>query len=446
MPFNADALLPFVQALRTQRPACNKLLIGYSGGLDSHVLLHAIQHLDLPFSVRAIHINHGLNPAAASWQAHCQSICSALYIPLQAVQVSVPLDDGKSLEAKAREARYKAFAEALHADECLLLAHHQDDQAETLLQRLLRGAGPKGMAAMPLTRSLGTGLLWRPLLEQSRDDLHNYALTNSLRWINDESNSNTRFDRNFLRQIIFPKIAERWPGYRQSLTRSAQLSHEASQLLNELAAIDLALACTEDATQLNAVALQQLSAERQRNLLRFWLASLGFAEPGWHILHRCVSELLPAAPDAEPELIWEAHELRRFRDRLYAVHTPGELQTNLPLQIDRRILAAAEQFDLTNNGALVITAADKGGLLVPQQGRLEVLYRQGGEKCKLQGRRTRSLKKILHDAAIPPWLRDRQPLVCLDGKIICIPGVGVCEDYAAKEAGQGLKLVWRHAL
>jgi len=450
----------FFEQLCRQQPACRKFVVGFSGGMDSHVLLHATyralkQLTDLneenptlqSFELRALHINHGLSPHADEWQIHCKGICLALKVPFSAQRVSIQKLAGESLEEQARLARYQVFAEQLQVEECLLMAHHQDDQAETMMLRLMRGAGPRGLAAMPLNRSLGQGLLWRPLLGIPRTVLQDYANAHQLRWIDDETNLDVRFDRNFVRHELFPLIAQRWPGYRQSWQRSAQLCAEADQLNQELAAIDYQSVATASNEQLDCTAMWRLSSVRQRNVIRHWLRLLGFPDPGWQVLRRCSNELLKAAVDAQPELIWDGHEIRRFQNRIYALRSMPLFEPTQTLMVSVEEMNAVEKIALPDNGSLLFSHvnanAERPLLKLPDKGNLVISYRHGGEKCRLSNRRTRALKKILHDAGIPPWLRDRLPLLCLENQIVYIPGAGVCDGFEAPPDVAGWLVKWQ---
>lgn len=452
-------LLQFLMQLRQQQPACSKLTIGFSGGMDSYVLLYAI-HQTLQqvtanaekypalqgFKLSALHINHGLSPRADAWQTHCEAICLKLNVSFLAQDVVIHRKTGESLEELARQARYRVFADKLQPDECLLMAHHQDDQAETLLLRLMRGAGPRGLAAMPLSRPLGKGLLWRPFLEIPRAFLHDYANVHHLQWIHDESNLDVRFDRNFVRHELFPLIAKRWPGYRQSWQRSSQLSAEADQLNQELAVIDYQLVMAESKQQLDCTGLLTLSSARQRNVIRYWLSLLAFPDPGWQVLRRCSEEVLSAAIDTKPELIWAGHELRRFQKRIYALRTMPLLDMTQTLMVTLENLSCGKNIELPDNGFLVFSAAHSTAenqlLKLPDMGSLVISYRKGGEICRLSGRRSRPLKKILHDAGIPPWLRDRLPLLYSENQIAFIPGVGPCDGFASSAGSTGVLPEW----
>lgn len=459
---NLAALLPVVagpardEALRGNREQGSllqslpppKLIIAFSGGLDSCVLLHAMKHLQSQFpdwSLAAIHINHGLSPNADAWQAFCEKTCNELEIPLQVVRVHIERDAGASLENLARDRRYEAFSKTLEKCDCLLMAHHLDDQAETFLLRTLRGAGPRGLAAMPASRPLGKGVLLRPLLSFSRQALEQWAREQQLDFIDDESNANIQFDRNYCRHEVLPRLAARWPGYRESWLRSAQLSAEADGLLDELAELDFASISTADFHVVRCVGFQPLSEARQRNLLRYWLREAGAGEPGWNLLTRMISEVLAATSDAQPELHWQAEEgaviLRRHGGMLH-------LLPLCPVPDIAGIYAwnPLDVLPLPDNGTLQAVTSSHGpgrhGLRIVDGQQFTIRYRQGGEECQLAGRPRRALKKVLQEAGMAPWVRARLPLVYADDTLVCIPGIGVCEGWLAQSAEPAWEIVW----
>jgi tRNA(Ile)-lysidine synthase len=447
MTFSAEYLLEQL----TGFPPGSRFAVAYSGGLDSTVLLHAMHHAltlaghalgDVPvFSLRAIHVNHGLSTNANQWQKLCEQQCVHLGIPLHVERVKLDPDAMANLESQARDKRYDVFERQLEADECLLMAHHLDDQAETFLLRSLRGAGPRGLGAIPKRRPLGGAMLFRPLLEVPRVDLRTYAEQALLAWVEDESNDNHRFDRNFCRHEVLPKIEVRWPAYRESWQRSAQLCAEADILLDDLAAIDFEEVKCPIPSVINAKKLQLLSEGRQRNTLRYWLGLAGAPEPGWNVLTHIVQELIPAALGTQPEIRWQSSGasvvLRRYRQNLY-LHKVIENIASLSA-VDWQ---AKEVCHLKDNGLIYSIASEGAGLRVEGDRLLSLRYRQGGETCKLQGRRTRTLKKILQDANIAPWLRDRVPLLYCDEELVCIPGVGVCEGWQAGVNEPGWRVIW----
>jgi tRNA(Ile)-lysidine synthase len=388
--------------------------VAFSGGLDSTVLLHLLaglaQREQLP-PLRAIHIQHGLQAAAEAWPAHCQRVCAALKVPLLLREVQVQA--GASLEQAARDARYAAFVAVLGADDVLLTAQHRDDQAETLLFRLLRGAGARGLAAMPASRPLGAGQLVRPLLEVSRAELDAYARANRLDWVEDPSNQDERFSRNFLRRQVLPLLTQRWPQAVASMARSAAHLSEAQALLDELAQVDLAgLDAPSRFTWLTLPSLPlapllALSAARQRNLLRYWLAPLTRLPDsdhwaGW-------TSLATAAVDAAP--IWRlaSGELQRADGRLWWL-TGAWLQALPSIDLP---LSDESPMPLPANGCVRLLGQAPEGLL-------RVRYRQGGEMLNLPGRGHRDLKRLLNEAGVPGFLRGRLPLLYRGEQLLAV--------------------------
>lgn len=307
--------------LHAQLPAhASHYLIAYSGGLDSHVLLHAMhtlrdQHPGV--SLRAVHVDHQLNASSQDWAVHCASVCADLSIPFVGLTVDVVTDNGESVEAEARKQRYQAMHAVLKPEEMLLTAHTQSDQAETLLLQLLRGAGVKGLSAMPVQKSLGDSTMVRPLLHMTRDDLQVYAKQHALQWVEDESNQDARFNRNFLRQAIVPHLQKRFPQFQKTLSRSARHCSEAATLLDELAVIDLEAAKTDQPLVLNVDALLALSPLRCKNVLRFWMHRNHFPLPSEKVLQQIVQTVLHSAQDAKPLVHWGGVACRRHRRQVY---------------------------------------------------------------------------------------------------------------------------------
>ena len=422
----------------------NRFAVAFSGGLDSTVLLHAAHAVMRDRddgNLRAIHVHHGLSPNADAWEARCRGICEALGIVLHVERIQIRRDEGASLENLARQRRYEVFEALLSPGEVLLMAHHLDDQAETFLLRTLRGAGPRGLAAIPARRALGKGSLYRPFLETSRQALEQWAHSQALQWVDDESNASLHHDRNYCRHAVLPLLEARWPGYRESWMRTSQLAQEADELTEALAQLDFALVKTGSLTVLDSERLQGLSAARQRNVLRYWLQLAGAPDPGWNVLTHIVDEMLAASVEAHPELRWREGGLsvvvRRHKGCLF-------------LQKVMQTIATSSQFPwhphdilhLPSNGCVYALAVDGQGLRIPEGAHVTLRYRQGGEVCRLAGRRSRPLKKILQDANIPPWLRERIPLVHIDDVLVCIPGIGICEGWLGGTGEAGWKVVW----
>lgn len=391
--------------------------IAFSGGLDSTVLLHLLASLantqTLP-TLRAIHVHHGLQAVADVWPGHCRSVCEALGVPLEVVNVQVR--PGASVERAAREARYGAFIAALQDNEVLLTAQHRDDQAETLLFRLLRGTGVRGLSAMPRQRSLGAGHLLRPLLDVSRAELEAYARQHGLSWIEDPSNDDHRYARNYLRQRVFPVLTQQWPQASSTLARGAAHLSEAQGLLDDLARIDLGHATTPGAfdwlglRSLELAPLQALSPARQRNALSHWLASMTMLPDsdhwaGW-------DSLRDAGDDARP--IWRlaGGELHRTGGRVWWLpdHWRGPLRGALDWPL------AAEPLNLPGNGQVIVEG-------YPPAGPLCVRYRQGGEILMLPGRGHRDLKRLLNERGVPGFVRGRLPLLYRGEHLLAVAGL-----------------------
>lgn len=438
MAFSPDKLLI---ALRTY-PAARVFWVAYSGGLDSSVLLHALaaQRAQLPGELRAVHVNHHLQSSADDWQRHCQAVCASLAVPLVCRDVRVIPQAGESLEALARDQRYGVLQDLLTEGDCLLLAQHQDDQLETFLLQLMRGAGVRGLAAMPASVPLGKGRLLRPLLDFSREDLLAWARARGLAWIEDPSNADTRFDRNYLRREILPRLKARWPAAGETAARSARHCAEAEDLLSELASEDAAR--FEVTETLPLAALRHVSEPRARNLLRHWIEQRGLPLPPAHKLAQVFGELLTAGEDRNPCIAWPGAELRRYRTRLYAL-------APLPEPSPEFQLRPGETRDLgAGLGQLRLVPARGEGLradLGPPGG-WQIKFRAGGEYCRPAGRdHGGPLKKWLQEYAVVPWMRQRLPLVYAGGTLAAVAGLFVCADYAATGAHMGLRIEWRGA-
>ena len=386
------------------------LVVGYSGGLDSTVLLHALAALPEARTngLRALHVHHGLHVDADEWATHCERVCANLDIPLQVLRIVVNAN-GDGPEADARAARYSAFRDALIEGEVLALAQHRDDQAETILLRLLRGAGGDGLSAMR-PHSTRNGLhLWRPLLDVPRADLRTYADALSLRWVDDPSNADTQFDRNFLRQRVMPLLRERWPHAAASLAGSAALLAEQAELLQEEAARRLAIIRNSDPHTLSVSKLLEQPRPCRARVLRHWLHELQLAPASRNILDAVERELLSSREDAEARVAWSGTELRRWRDALHAQPVRPPLPQDLSIAWDGR---AALQLPGGDMLALDGTEAFDGPV--------EIRARQGGEQLRLPGRAHRhSLKHALQQHDVAPWQRERLPLLfATDGELL----------------------------
>lgn len=414
-------------------------IVAFSGGLDSTVLLHALATSGTATPVVAAHVDHGLHPEAAAWASHCQAVATRLGVAYSGLEVSIDAAAPAGPEAAARDARYAAFQKLVQSNDCLLSAHHQDDQAETLLLNLMRGSGVAGLAGIGARRIFGKGLLLRPLLDVPLDDLKSYAAAEQLDWVEDPSNRDTQFDRNFLRHEILPALSGRWPAVAGRLRRSAELVREASELLEDLADADLDAVGTDN--RLSIKQLQVLSAPRQRNVLRRAIRRCGLPAPPGTRLQQIVDELIPARPDAQPQVSWSGVDVRRYRDALFI----------LPSQSNESPPAGGK---LRTNGQPVALGGDLGALrLVGPHAKgispdiaaagLEIRFRHGGEAIRVVGHQsTQKLKKLLQEAGILPWMRHRVPLLYCGDSLVAVADLWIDADSAAEP---GYVVQWRDA-
>lgn len=408
------------------------LLVGFSGGLDSTVLLHLLrlQHDDL----RAIHVHHGLHADADAWAAHCERECAALDVPLRVVRVTVERASGLGLEGAARAARHAAFAAALGEGELLVLAHHLDDQAETFLLRALRGSGTDGLAAMRSWRPFHRGQLWRPLLEFPRSALLAHASRHGLRWIEDPGNAEDRHDRNLLRNRVFPLLRERWPHAAAALAQSARHCAQASDLLREQDRRLLAQVRLDAPSALCCKRMHALAPEQQARVLRLWLRELGLPPLPETGIRRVLAEVVLGAPDRQPQYAWHGARLIRWRDQLHA-------------QAASAATAGAWQLDW--DGATPLPLPDGSQLRLEGMERFDapvrVRPRTGGERIRLPGRaHSSSLKHLLQERQIPPWTRSRLPLlVAADGALLAAGDAIVSDRLQRRFEATSGRLVWR---
>lgn len=415
-----------------------RYIVALSGGLDSTVLLHALASLrdagSLNADLAAVHINHQLSDMAMEWQAFCVDTCHQWQVPLTTLEVSVSANG--SLEAAARAARFSAFRDLVQSGDSLLLAHHLDDQIETSLYRLLRGAGPHGLSGIPRVRGLGEATLWRPLLDVSSAELHTYAVAKRLKWREDESNQDDRHDRNFLRQHVFPVLEARWPDYRASWQKSLNLMVESNGLQRDLADQDL-ISLISPRGGLFLIRLEQLNPARQRNAIRRWAKRLGLPTLGWRVTHQLVDEFLTASGtgssfDLNDCLIFR-HDGELFAVRKGFANAPDPTSFGAT---DRSVEMGP------GNGRLFISPLS-GDVISKRLQYFTVRYRTGGEALKLPGRPTKSLKDLLHEAGVPPWQRQLLPLIYAEKELIYVPGIGVAESHQAEPGDLGLYIQWQ---
>jgi tRNA(Ile)-lysidine synthase len=404
-----------------------RVLVAFSGGLDSTVLAHSLwkQRRKLG-GLRLVHVDHGLQPASAAWSTHCARLAREWRLPFVSVAAQVRVAAGESLEAAAREARYAALAGELAPDEVLVTAQHQDDQAETVLLQLFRGAGVSGLAAMPEYTRFGRGWLARPLLSNTRAELEQYAAAKRLKWVEDPTNQSERFGRNFLRHRVLPVLRKRWPGLDATIARTARHMAEAADLLDETARADLVT--TMDGDGLNVAALRRLRPARRRNVLRAFIARANLEQPSSAQFAEMTGPLLAARADAQPHVSCSGFNLRRRAGRLV-------LQVNSRQQPVPSAESSPKSWLWKEHRDFMVNASgDRLSLVDDPSGNidldklpavLQLRQRQGGEKLRPGPRaRSQSLKKLLQAAKLTVEERARLPLLFAGGRDGSLIAVG----------------------
>ncbi|OBV38626.1 tRNA lysidine(34) synthetase TilS [Janthinobacterium psychrotolerans] len=440
----------FARALQACAPQAGQVIgIALSGGLDSSALLH-LAHAwskEEGVALRAFHVHHGLSPNADAWLAHCEQLCASLDVPFEAARVAIEINPKTGTEEAARKRRYAALGAlcAQHGVQLLLTAHHQDDQAETVLLQLLRGSGTAGLSGMDGANSAPELLanpdlvMARPLLPVSRKQLESYVEKHAISHIHDESNDDARFARNALRHQVMPVLAQAFPGFQERFARSAQHAQSAQRLLTELATQDLANCLDGDCIEL--ARLREVSVDRCYNLLRHWFGTRGLRMPSTAWLAEMLAQLLEARPDAQLLVTHPECHVRRHRDRLYLTPKLEDL-AGMRERDDANIAGlekAGQQFQWQGEADLAFPAY--GGVLHFDQAEedgqgidsawlksqlLTIDFRQGGERLKLAlNRPTKSLKYHYQAFDVPAWERERLPLVCAAQQLLYAAGIGL---------------------
>lgn len=414
-----------LQQIRRLPPAA-VLHLGFSGGLDSQVLLHLLSGIqdNIP-PLRLIHVHHGLQDQADQWAEHVRGVSDDLGIPLNIVHVDIDRQSGKGLEAAARKARYQAFSEILGEGEGLLTAHHQDDQAETLLLQLFRGAGPAGLSAMPRWAPFARGWHGRPLLPVSRSELESYAREHRLEWIEDPSNVDTQYRRNFIRHKLMPLLREEWPQVSQTLADAAAHQAESLNLMRTLARFDAEDADGKEIGTLSIENMLRLPEQRRKNLIRYWLWEKGLPMPGQRHMAE-IEKVLRAEPDSEAVVYWGEAEMHRFRDDLYAFTRLPEYDPHVEIEwvSGTDIINPATGKELYWQ-VLIDMGVDLASI---QQG-LTLRFRQGGERIKLPAHEHhKKIKHLMQEQGIPPWERDRIPFVYQGDRLIAVYGYWINDE------------------
>ena len=416
-----------------------KFAIALSGGLDSMVLMDLLSKAKRSSDeVKAIHINHNLHEDSREWVDFVSDACSKYKLPLIIKSIK-PKQVGFGLEAAARDQRYKKFKEIILDNECLLTAHHLDDQTETILYRIFRGTGLDGLRSIRKKTKFGKGLLCRPLINIPREAIEQYAKLNNIEWIEDSSNNNIDFDRNYLRKDIIPSIKKRWPKAHTTINRLSSLAENNQKLLHEIAKEDIGE--LEKFNVLDLGILSNKSTLRINNIFRFMILKNNMGIPSLKVLEKGIETLLNTKSDS-PIVTWNGCSIRRYKDTLYFFNPDLKQLQSKPLQLKWFI---QETINLGGDRGSIKAKFIKGeGIALNKCPKsLEIKYRKGGEQIKPSGHKiTKSLKNLFQENNVLPWARDQIPLVYLDEDLISVGDLWFNQDYKAQKQEDGFLISW----
>ena len=416
-----------------------KVCLALSGGLDSMVLLHLMHvHLNGKYKIRAIHVNHNLNENSNDWSTFCKKQCSQLGIDLTIESIH-PENNGSGLEASARDERYQVIKENLTQNELLLTAHHKDDQLETILFRIFRGTGINGLRGIVHYKDDKSHIILRPLLHYSRADLEGYAAANKIKWIEDDSNEDTSFDRNYIRNLLVPKIKERWSRAEESAHRLSIIAAENYELLNELALEDLSQESDLDSVGIDC--FDSHSIPRIKNMIRFLIEKNDMDMPSMHILNSGLIDLIKD-DEKTSEIKWGNFVIRRFNKRLYFLNKtvamplipPDKITWSIHQSIDLHYPIGSLETDFSNGSGISLDKCSEN---------LQIKFRKGGEKISLGTKKTpKTLKDFFNEKKILPWTRDKIPLIYDDQHLICIGDFWINDDFIANKKERSFVIQW----
>ena len=418
-----------------------KIIIAYSGGIDSSVLLHLLFSIkeDLKQSLEAIHINHGLSKKSNDWEKFCKKECKKFNIKFKVIRINENCPKNESIECWARDKRYMLMSKEMREHDLLLTAHHLDDQVETFFLQALRGSGPKGLASMPVIKKIANGYHLRPFLNIQQGELDNYAKNNNILWQDDESNSDVRYDRNYLRHKVLTHLEKSWPSYRENILRVISHQKESMIFHNEVGLEDSAKVISKNSKSLDLKILKELSLPRQKNLLFYWLSILNLEKPGSKHINEIFKSLINSSSDKSPCVNWKDTEVRRYRDFLYASktirkHDKNEKiswDTNLPLEIQGEKLIAME-----TQGKGILRSSVEGADITVQ-------YRNGGEKIYSNSfPNSKTIKRLFQERGVLPWFRDSVPLIYINEELAVIPGFCIGKKFSASGDDMSLDIHW----
>jgi tRNA(Ile)-lysidine synthase len=426
-------------SLLTSHKKIKSMTLALSGGVDSVVLLHLLYQLQKThhFSLKASHVHHGLSKNADKWVKFCEKLCTKLSVPLDVHYIKLPQKKSLGIEGEARRLRYEKLLKS--KSDLVVLAHHEDDQAETFLLQLIRGAGVKGLSSM--AHFDDTRRLWRPLLNTSKINIESYAKKHKLKWIEDESNQNTDFDRNFIRSKVLPILKNRFSHIIKVISRSSAHLAEAQILLDDLAKIDLKKYLKSDnyKHKIKVKTLDKLSNYRAKNILRYWLELNDQLMPSKDLLDELLRQVLTAKKDAELKIeLSKNHEIRRYKDEIYIV------RKNLKDQKNYEIIWQGEPEILLHNGTQLTFKKVKGrgiNFKLLNDQKLIIRNRQGGEFFKPDSKRpTKKIKQLLQESDLPPWERESLPLIFIGDELASVPNFGIDIKFQAKPKDVGLNV------
>ena len=429
--------------------AGKRVLLGYSGGVDSHVLLYELTRVASMhrLTVIALHGNHQILPNSNLWEQHSREVCNKIGVEFQSHRLSVDFDRAGGRENALREARYAWFKSVMNSGDVLVTAHHLDDQVETVLFRLFRGSGARGLAGISPVRSWGNGELYRPFIDLSRSDILEFAKSHHLEWVEDESNRDESFDRNFLRERLIPILRSRWPGSSAAVARASRHLAATEALLEQIGREDLERwHLTADECQFTNFGkmrisdLLAVSPERAANLLRCWGRKAVHEAPGSSQLFELLRQLERLNGAMKARLVWKSVEFRRYRDCLYLLPAQAD-----PMPHVARYWVAEPSLDLPVVGVRLRSRRIVGeGIRASGTNISDIEVRWYNKKIGLRlarGARTRTLRNLFQERGVPPWERWRLPVLCIDNAVAYVPGIGVAASFAARAGEVGIEFL-----
>lgn len=413
---------------------CNNpehIYIGYSGGVDSHVLLHLCTSITrLKDRITAVYVHHGLQSEAESWARHCKKTAESLGVGFILLRVNAVASQGESPEEAARNARYTALKSLINVNDALLVAQHRDDQLETVLLQLFRGSGLRGLSAMPEMMAFGRGMMLRPLLNVSKLAIDDYAQAHALSWVDDPSNLSHDYDRNFLRNAVLPLLKQRWPACDKTVARSARHCADAQVMISDHAEELFHQVLNSADNTLSISKLKSYKLSQQSLVIRQWFQALNLKMPALAFVERLQSEVLIAREDSDPVLSGQGYCVRRYRDKLYCLR---QVPTEMVLE---RIWPAGQTSIRVSDHQTLSCVPSSAGISSDrwQNAVISVKARRGGEKIRLPGREGHhALKNLFQEAGVPPWGRESLPLVYLDDKLAAVGELWISSDFYSEK-------------